>query len=436
MGLELLLPVILFILTLIIIFMLRSDDKRDRRLDLLKQRMQHFTKEVETIQSQFKDTAQLTEEKINKRVLEANQIMGRMDMQLGDLEARSEDLSKLQSVVNTYRDTLTQLGVTTSQVEERIDQVKQEIVRVESVQESIDSFDARLLAFRKEIEKSLAEMEESMQEHHLHVKQIQDASFAKLQSYELEVQETERANQARVASHSEAIQEQEAASLSILNQQISKLRQLGDDSEQILFNHKKVLEGSREQALEDLQVQQNQYELLKGESIKLFKLQSETLQEIETKARNQMMESMHRFVEESNGTVGVIFDHAIEKADVAFQTMIRTIQQFLNELTSRLEHAESVGNALLQTEQESLLEFSQRVQMLSAEALKAKDEQEETDTLHKEAAAGILLLQQASQTLHEQIEQLKTQKEVFEAQEQESHTQNLAESEAEPEAES
>ena len=127
MGLELLLPVILFLITLVIIYLLRVEDKRDRRLDLMKQKVSLFSREVESARSQFKDTAQQVEERVNHKIEASQQMLMRLDNQLAELEVRSDDLAKLQGVLNTYRDSLTKLGSTTAQVEARIEQVKEEV---------------------------------------------------------------------------------------------------------------------------------------------------------------------------------------------------------------------------------------------------------------------------------------------------------------------
>ena len=63
MGLELLLPVLFFLITLVIIYLIRLDDKRNRRLDLIKKRMDDFSAEVERVIQNFRESAQLTEER-------------------------------------------------------------------------------------------------------------------------------------------------------------------------------------------------------------------------------------------------------------------------------------------------------------------------------------------------------------------------------------
>lgn len=133
MGLELLLPVVFFLITLIIIYLLRVEDRRDRRLDLIKKRMSDFSAEVERVIQNFRDTAQITEERITKRVESSKALTARLDEQLADLQNRSDDLLKLQEVLNTYRDSISRLGATTATVESRIGQVRREVERLEAV---------------------------------------------------------------------------------------------------------------------------------------------------------------------------------------------------------------------------------------------------------------------------------------------------------------
>jgi len=234
MGLELLLPVVLFLITLVIIYLLRAEDKKNHRLDFVKQRVQAIIKDVENTRAQFKDTAQQVEEKINHKIDASNQMLQRIDNQLAELEVRSEDLAKLQGVLNTYRDSLTKLGATTAQVEARIEQVKQETSRIEQIQGVIDGFDARLEKFHQSLQSMIDEAGDAIQKQQLRVKQLLDSSYAKLQEYESEVQEVERANQGRVASHAETLKSNEAASLAVLSGQLAKIRMLGDEREQII----------------------------------------------------------------------------------------------------------------------------------------------------------------------------------------------------------
>ena len=207
MGLELLLPVILFLITLVIIYLLRVEDKRDRHVDLMKQKVSLFSGKWNRARSQFKDTAQQVEERVNHKIEASQQMLMRLDNQLSELEVRSDDLAKLQGVLNTYRDSLTKLGSTPTQVEARIDRSRKKCRALKLFRPSLtDSTQNR-------------DVQELVASHHggwYRCNFNQPSSQAvvgqlvcKAQEYESEVQEVERANQARVASHSEMLKNHE-----------------------------------------------------------------------------------------------------------------------------------------------------------------------------------------------------------------------------------
>ncbi|NLK05423.1 MAG: hypothetical protein GX315_03580, partial [Spirochaetales bacterium] len=365
MGLELLLPVVLFLITLVIIYLLRAEDKKNHRLDFVKQRVQAIIKDVENTRAQFKDTAQQVEEKINHKIDASNQMLLRIDNQLSELEVRSDDLAKLQGVLNTYRDSLTKLGATTAQVEARVEQVKQEATRIEQIQSVIDGFDTRLENFKQSLQSMIDEAGDAIQKQQLRVKQLLDSSYAKLQEYESEVQEVERANQGRVASHAETLKSNEAASLSVLSSQLAKIRMLGDESEQIIALNQRTLEEQRELSFQDINEQKKQYELLKQEIEKTFIEQQQQLGSLSKSVQDQAMEAFRLYSDHCSTEMEAVFAHTISKTDQAFQTMVRTVTSFMHELGQRMQHAQQVSNDLLGREHANLQAYADEIQSLT-----------------------------------------------------------------------
>ncbi|MEA5107587.1 MAG: hypothetical protein VB010_09540 [Sphaerochaeta associata] len=411
MGLELLLPVILFLITLVIIYLLRVEDKRDRRLDLMKQKVNLFSREVESARSQFKDTAQQVEERVNHKIEASNQMLMRLDSQLTELEVRSEDLAKLQSVLNTYRDSLTKLGATTAQVEARIEQVKQEVHRIEAVQAIIDGFDTRIESFRAALQAMVEEGTEAISNQQLRVKQLLDTSYAKLQEYESEVQEVERANQGRVASHAEMLKGHEAASLAVLSGQLAKIRQLGDESEQIIASNEHALELAREQAFQDLNEQKKNYEAVKTEIEKALVQQKQTLQDLSEEVNMQSLQSLKAFSQQCNIEMENLFTHTIAKTDQAFQTMIHTITSFIQELQERVVQAQQMSEKLKEQEHVNLETYASQIQLL----VKRNDDVQESlrrgDRKQEELAQVIAHLRDEASSLHTELDRLNAEKE-------------------------
>lgn len=411
MGLELLLPVILFLITLVIIYLLRVEDKRDRRLDLMKQKVSLFSREVESARSQFKDTAQQVEERVNHKIEASQQMLMRLDNQLAELEVRSDDLAKLQGVLNTYRDSLTKLGSTTAQVEARIEQVKEEVPRIEAVQAIIDGFDARLEAFRNSLQAIIEDGTDAISNQQLRVKQLLDSSYAKLQEYESEVQEVERANQARVASHSEMLKSHEAASLAVLSGQLAKIRQLGDESDQIIASNGHALEQAREQAFQDLNEQKKQYEQLKTEIEETLVQQKQIVQQLLVEVNAQTLQSLKDFSQQCNGEMDALLTHAITKMDQAFHTMVHTITSFIQELQERVLQAQQMSEKLKEQEHVNLETYAAQIQQLVQRNDDVQERLRRDGRKQEELAQVIAHLKDEATTLHADLIRLNGEKE-------------------------
>ncbi|MGH0052288.1 MAG: SpiroCoCo family coiled-coil protein, partial [Sphaerochaetaceae bacterium] len=410
MGLELLLPVILFIITLIIIYMLRVEDKRDRRLDLMKQKVGQFSRELEASRNQFKDTSQQVEERINHRIDAANQMLLRIDGQLTDLEVRSEDLATLQGVLNTYRDSLTKLGTTTTQVEARIEHTRNEIQRIEAVEATIRHIDERLASFKQMLQATAEESADSISQQQMKVKQLLDTSYATLQDYAAEVQEIERQNQSRVASHAETLKTNEADSLSVLTSQLGKIRQLGDDAEQIIANTRRELEAVREQSFQDVKAQQEQYEVLKSESEEFFKIKKESLFSLVDDTKEKITEALDHFSEQCDQDMQGVFSNTITKTDHAFQTMILTISTYFEELQERVVRAQKMSQKLEQQEHASLQSFSTEIQRLCEQYEHAEEALRKGARKQEELQQIIQHLKTEATVLQAELEVLKKER--------------------------
>jgi chromosome segregation ATPase len=332
MGLELLLPVILFLITLVIIYLLRAEDKRDRRLELMKQRVGQFSREIDFARSEFKDTAQQVEEKINHKIEASNQMLNRIDEQLSDLQMRSDDLYQLQEVLNRYRDSLNRLGSSTAQVEERIAIVQQDARRVEAVKAVIDDFDARIEAFHDALNAIIEQGTDALQSQQLRIKELLDASYAKIQEYEADVQEVERANLSRVASHAQQLKTQETESLAMLAIQLGKIRQLQDDVQQVVSENRKAFEDLREQSLQDVEQQEKLFHNLAGENKALFEQQQKDQLALVDQAQDQISKALCAFSKQCNSEMEDLFHTSLVRIDDVFQTMITTVVRFMQDV--------------------------------------------------------------------------------------------------------
>jgi|GEM_PF-3996544 len=410
MGFELLLPVVLFVLTLIIIFLLRSDDRRNQRTDLIRKRSQALLKTVEGSLSQFNESAQMVEERISKKIDESRLLMGHIDSQLTDLEARSEDLATLQKVLTTYQTALTQLEMATAQVEQRGLVVKGEIATLSRVQESLSDFDLRFEQFKQDIGEQITEGEENMRLQHLKVKELQSASFAKLQEYEKEVQQAEQDNLAQIAFHTETLINRQEASLALVSVQATKLRQLGEEGDQQMSQYEKALQASFTQANEKVQDHQRAFTQLQLKHAEQHKRQEEELRFIEESAVRHITEEMQSFVQHCYTDMAKIFEMTLNKTDISFQNMIRVVSEYLKELSLRLEQSRDVTKLLGVAEHTSLLSFKEELDALLRETLKGEQNLETLQALEEKASSSLALLHQEADQLHEGLASMKAEK--------------------------
>jgi chromosome segregation ATPase len=373
----------------------------------MKQKVGQFSRELEASRNQFKDTSQQVEERINHRIDAANQMLLRIETQMTDLEARSDDLTRLQGVLNTYRDSLTKLGTTTAQVEARIEHTKQEIQRIEAVDATISHFDERIEAFKLMLQEAVEEGSDSISQQQLKVKQLLDSSYAKLQVYEAEVQEVERQNQSRVAAHAETLKSNEADSLSILTSQLAKIRQIGDDAEQIIANSRHELEAMREQAFQDLNEQKSQYESIKTETQQYFRTEKENLLSLIEEVKSRITETLSQFSQQCDHDMEVVFAHTIAKTDQAFQTMIHTVSSYLEELQQRMEQAQMMSQKLEQQEYDSLHVFSDEIQQLCEQHDQATENLRRNGRKQEELQQIILHLRGEAAALQETLGEMK-----------------------------
>ena len=410
MGFELLLPVVLFILTLIIIFLLRSDDKRNQRVDLIRKRSQALLKNIENSQTQFNELVQKVEERISKKIDESHLLISHVDLQLADVEARSEDLATLQKVLVTYQTSLTQLESITSQVEKKVVVVKAEVANLSRVQEILSDFDLRFEQFKDTLREQITEGEENLHTQHLRVKEMHNASFAKLQEYEKEVQQAEQDNLALIAEHTETLKNRQEASLNLVSVQAAKLRQLSEEGEQQMLGHEKGLQVAYRQASEKMQDQQREFAQLQAKYADQQKRQEDELLAIEENALARMAEEMRNFVWQCNSEMSKIFEMTLQKTDISFQNMIRVVSEYLKELTVRLEQARGVTKLLGASEHASLLSFKEELSTLLQETVKGEQTLETLQGMEEKASSSLALMHQQSNQLQESLASLRKEK--------------------------
>ena len=321
MGLELLLPVVFFLITLIIIYLLRVEDRRDRRLDLIKKRMGDFSSEVERVIQNFRDAAQITEERITKRAESSKSLIAKLDEQLSDLQGRSEDLSKLQDVLNTYRDSISRLGATTANVEGRIGQVKREIERLETVNATIQEFD-------RQMEERMGAFDRSMHEERGRQQAFVTGLERRYAQYQREVED------------------------------------LSQESDRIVEESRSNLAGLQQRLDATAAEQQVRFEESKSQFAQLMEHHREELAAVCQQHDEHCEEHVQSFATTCDAELQTMVQTAINRIDDAFKSMVQVIIGFIQDLEDRASQSEELNALLVRQQQANLTEYSEEVQLL------------------------------------------------------------------------
>lgn len=135
-----LLPIALFVVTMIIIFTLRAGDKSSRSLSTVKKLLDKYKGDVEASDNSFKQYAAELEQTISKKDSEVKELIQTINSQLGELRSYSEDLVRLKMAMDTYREALEGLARLTSDADDKISTVQNEVDRLDKVRNVIDGF--------------------------------------------------------------------------------------------------------------------------------------------------------------------------------------------------------------------------------------------------------------------------------------------------------
>jgi ABC-type transporter Mla subunit MlaD len=383
MGLELLLPVLFFLITLVIIYLIRLDDKRNRRLDLIKKRMDDFSAEVERVIQNFRESAQLTEERINKRTETSKTLSIALDAQLADLQNRSDDLAKLQDVLNTYRDSISRLGATTASVEGRIGQVKRETERLEAVNEKIRQFDARLAQHTEEFERS-------MEEEQARYENFESRLDNRYDEYEHKSKELQ--------SQGEGILQTTASAFDEL---VERLRSQQRAQEQTIATTTAQFEELLAQHRENLDA--------------LIKQTNETFSS-----------HLQAFATSCDSELQTMVDRSVERTDETFKGMVGVIIGFIQDLEDRATQSEELNALLIRQQEANLAEYSEEIQLMQKLSRDSEESIRRDELRRRELLEVRTHLREETAALRKDLDQMIEEKKALLA----SNTQSKAEQES------
>ncbi len=148
----LILPVILFVITLIIILVLRAEDKKSRSLQIVKDRIQAFRSETQQTMARMNETAKDAGEHVDSKIKEAVDMIAGIDSSLERLSRHRNDLSALESICRGYETALDRLRVQTEHAEERIGVVQAEVEKASRIDDVVKDFENRVAAVHGEMD--------------------------------------------------------------------------------------------------------------------------------------------------------------------------------------------------------------------------------------------------------------------------------------------
>ena len=138
--LPVMLPIALFVVTLIIIFTLRASDKHSKSLSNVKRLLDIYKGNIEASDLSFKQYASELEQTVAKKDAEVKSLIQTVNTQITELKSYSDDLLRLKAAMETYRTALEGLGVLTKDADAKVQTVQEEVDRLDKVRNVIDGF--------------------------------------------------------------------------------------------------------------------------------------------------------------------------------------------------------------------------------------------------------------------------------------------------------
>ena len=168
---SIIVSVILFILSLLIFFAVRSADKKTRSLQNVNMQIKNFRSEATGTLSDMKATSQDCIDNVQSHVAQARQTYEAVNGTLDRLQAHKNDLTNLEGVCVNYKMSLEKLKTETEHVEARITNVQRETMKLEEIysasrtfQEEADTLINQIQDFKAEYVRLVASTQESLKQ--------------------------------------------------------------------------------------------------------------------------------------------------------------------------------------------------------------------------------------------------------------------------------
>ncbi len=150
------LPVALFVITLILMLALRAEDKKSRSLQNVKDKISSFRTESQQTMARINETARDCSERVEAKKRDVVELIDSLDASISNLARHREELGQLEAVCRGYELALDKLRIQTEHAEDRIKTVQDEVVKAGHVQAVIDGFHADVAALQDDFSRLTA----------------------------------------------------------------------------------------------------------------------------------------------------------------------------------------------------------------------------------------------------------------------------------------
>lgn len=363
----LLLPIVLFVLTLIIIFLLRAGDKRDRNLKRIKDVQEKLRTESAKASSQLKETTQQAANDVNAMANHVQMLTHSVDEKLMDLQRKSDDLTKLQAVMNSYRQVLEGLKQTTMQAEARIKDVNSDTQKLEKIREEIGEFQQKFEMMKGDIGTTLHSTLET-------ITQSETETKAHLDAYSVATLEKSAQAGKELDTFMDSLHKASDDALATVSKQTDELKDFGRQADALVTASK----------------------------ARFNQLQADSF--------SQVNNDLSSFTTACAEKLEVVFKQTVEQIDTSFATMVRTSQIFINELDSRLASTKEISATLDAKEARTLADLANKIQEYSDQISNSQSVVQTQENRKRQMDESITMMKEEMENLHDELEKMKTEK--------------------------
>lgn len=219
------LPIVLFIINLIIILVFRASDSKKRGLTNVRKLTDQYKNEIESRSNAFEVKVEEIERRFGRQDQQLKDLMNTANSELESIKNYNDDMSNLRHSMDTYREALAGLAKLTTDADSKISQIEKDVLRLENVQNIIDSF--RL---------DMNDADAHLKQYETSVIQLQNQTVGQLEnsikSFKVDAEKTLEETKAAVFSFNSALDEKIEATKMVTGQlhtsSVEILQNIGD----------------------------------------------------------------------------------------------------------------------------------------------------------------------------------------------------------------